>query len=293
MTIVKSKVGLYTHFHFPSVNAGRSLLIELPHGATKSKDFIYYLDRLQGSYPADLIDFFHVNTDVGSPEIAFDIARQLQGQYEVHVLQSHIPRTFIDCNRVVGEDISYKEGGVTPATASYVEDERDLRTLYEVYEQYRSYVQALYAKICGEQQGFGLMLHTYAPRSVPIQAVNQDIVNQLRAFYDTEKIFDCKLRPEIDVIYKTPENEELSNLIWRRKLVEECTKIGLEVADGTSYPLHPVTMAYSYAKVYPGQTLCVEIRRDLVVEIWEPFSEMSIAKEKSEMLAACLVRSLF
>lgn len=292
MTIIESKEGLYTHFHFPSPNAQNHLFIELPHGATKSKDFQWYQERLQGEYPENLIDFFHVNTDVGSPELALEIARQLQGKYEVHILQSHIPRTFIDCNRVVGENISYQEGGVTPATPPYVIEDDDLKFLHQAYQSYQSYTKELYAKVCGNQKGLGLMLHTYAPRSVPIKSIGQDIVEQLHHFYDSEKILDCKLRPQIDVIHKTPDDEELSNIKWTEKVAEEFRKIELDVANGTSYPLHPVTMAYHYAKAYPYQTLCMEIRRDLVVETWEPFSEMKISQEKSERLAGCLARSL-
>ena len=136
------------------------------------------------------------------------------------------------------------------------------------------------------------MLHTYAPRTVPITSVDRDIVKQLHVFYHSEKIRSCKLRPQIDVIHKTPNNEELSDLKWYESVSQEFRTIGLDVADGASYPLHPVTMAYHYAKAYPRQTLCIEIRRDLIVERWEPFSEMRISQEKAEKLAACLARSL-
>jgi len=292
---IKIEEGVYSHFCYSAPNAMKYLLIELPHGSTKSKDFLYYQERLQGKYPENLIDFFHVNTDVGSPELAFALAEKLQREdeeYEVHVMQSHIPRTFIDCNRVVGEGISYQAGGVTPATPAYVQSEQDLQLLYQAYHRYQDYTKRLYAEICGAKRGLGLMLHTYAPRTVPIQAVDWDIVHQLHDFYDTDKIKDCALRPQIDVIHKTPAAEALAALEWHQKVAEELRNIGLEVANGDSYPLHPVTMAYHYAKQYPAQTLCMEIRRDLVVTSWDPFVEMEISQEKVEKLGACLARSL-
>ena len=107
MNIIEQKEGVYTHFATTSLENPRGyLLIELPHGSTTTNDFKWYQERLQGDYPPNIIDFFYVNTDVGSPEIAFEIAQQLKDNYEVHILRSHIPRTFIDCNRVVGEGIS-------------------------------------------------------------------------------------------------------------------------------------------------------------------------------------------
>ena len=110
MNIIEQKEGVYTHFATTSLEKPRGyLLIELPHGSTTTNDFKWYQKRLQGDYPPNIIDFFYVNTDVGSPEIAFEIAQQLKDNYEIHILRSHIPRTFIDCNRVVGEGISYSK----------------------------------------------------------------------------------------------------------------------------------------------------------------------------------------
>ena len=45
--------------------------------------------------PADLIDFFHVNTDVGSPELGEAIVELLQ-HLGVVVLRRLIPRTPLD-----------------------------------------------------------------------------------------------------------------------------------------------------------------------------------------------------
>ena len=293
MNIIENKEGIYTHFCVPSSsNSKKKLLIELPHGATKTKDFLWYQQKLQSTYPKNLIDFFYVNTDVGSPEIAFHIAQKLLGTYETHILQSHIPRTFIDCNRVVGEGILYTEGGVTPATPSYVTDAQDVSFLYEQYHQYQKYVRSLYTKICEQDEGQALMLHTYAPRSVPITQVDFDIVEQLHAYYKTDKIQDCPLRPEIDIIYKTPDGENLIDATWIQNLKRIFGQNGFFVADGDSYPLHPVTTAYEHAHKNPSKTMCLEIRRDLVVQDWDPFVEMSISESKAVVIASCIADSL-
>ena len=293
MKCIEQKEGVYTHFATTSLEKPAGyLLIELPHGSTTTNDFKWYQEKLQGDYPPNIIDFFYVNTDVGSPEIAFEIAQQLKENYEVHILRSHIPRTFIDCNRVVGEGISYSEGGVTPATPSYVTNKSDIEFLYASYHAYQNYVKGLYAKICGERAGLALMLHTYAPRSVPITKVDHDIVEQLHAFYDTEKIEDCKLRPEVDIIHKTPDGEVLIDKTMIQNITEQFESAGFDVQNGASYLLHPVTTAHYHAQQNHLQTLCLEVRRDLVVSTWSPFEEMNISKEKAQRIASCIAQAI-
>ena len=290
MKIVEQKEGLYTHFCTESNSniPGRHLLIELPHGATKTEDFVWYQNRLQGHFPKNIVDFFYVNTDVGSPEIALEIAQKLSDTHEVHIIQSHIPRTFIDCNRVVGEGISYSEGGVTPATPSYVTNSHDIDFLYTAYHAYQNYTKELYAKVCGNWKGHALMLHTYALRTVPITKVDHDIVQRLHDFYDTEKILDCKLRPQIDIIHKTPNGEVLIDASLIHNITRAFEERGFGVENGASYPLHPVTTAHKHAQQHPLQTLCLEVRRDLVVSKWSPFEEMPISKQKSQMIASSI-----
>ena len=84
-----------------------SLLIEVPHGATKAAHFDATLQGLCGSYAADLREFFFVNTDVGAPECAWAIAELLAGSgRQTLILRALLPRTFADCNRVIGCDAS-------------------------------------------------------------------------------------------------------------------------------------------------------------------------------------------
>ena len=43
---------------------------------------------------------------------------------------------------------------------------------------------------------------------------------------------------------------------------------GLSAVVNDTYCLHPVTSAYEWSRRYPGRLLCMEVRRDLLVERW-------------------------
>ena len=106
---------------------GPELLIEVPHGATRRRHFEATRGRLAGEFPPDLEQFFFVNTDVGSIEVARQVARMVTNpddhpELDAHsggaigrvlILRGLVARTFIDCNRVItggasgiGKDIS-------------------------------------------------------------------------------------------------------------------------------------------------------------------------------------------
>ena len=100
-------------------DAAPEILLELPHGATKQRHYDAARRRLASELPPGLEAFFFVNTDVGSPECASEIARLLLragGPFRrALIVRCLIPRTFIDCNRVLepGRD-DYRATGVTP-----------------------------------------------------------------------------------------------------------------------------------------------------------------------------------
>src|SRR5689334_21445783 len=80
------------------------LLLEVPHGATRAEHYDALRGALAGDYPEDLRDFFFVNTDVGAPELALRTALAFVAARPgstVAVLRSLIPRTFVDCNRIL------------------------------------------------------------------------------------------------------------------------------------------------------------------------------------------------
>jgi len=272
---------------------GQRLLIEIPHGATERSHFDALASQLRGIYPAGLEKFFHVNTDVGAPELANAlVASPALNGVQVTVVRSLIPRTFIDCNRVVGSDPAlYREGKVTPATPYYVQHPADIELLHGLLARYESVVSQAYRAVCGEG-GVALMLHTYAPRSVPIQAVGNDIIQQLEFHYAPSRIENCDLRPEVDFIHQTSDGRDLVSSLALDKLGAALTEEGLNVASGVSYPLHPSTAAYHHARKYPDQTLCLEVRRDLLVQEWRPFESMEISPERVGPIARALARGV-
>jgi len=272
---------------------GRRLLIEIPHGATERSHFDALSLQLQGIYPAGLEKFFHVNTDVGAPELAHALSASpaLSG-VQVTVVRSLIPRTFIDCNRLLGADPAlYREGKVTPATPDYVQHPADIEMLHGLLARYESAVSQAYQAVCGEG-GVALMLHTYAPRSVPIQAVGNDIVQQLEFHYVPSRIENCDLRPEVDFIHQTSDGRNLVSPLALDQLGTALMEEGVNVARGVSYPLHPSTAAYHHARKFPHQTLCVEVRRDLLVQEWRPFEAMETSPERVAPIARALARGI-
>ena len=97
--------------------AGAEFLIEVPHGATREEHFDAARGRLAGEYAAELKEFFFVNTDVGAPEVAAEIARQLaEAGHAVCTLRGLLPRTFIDCNRDI--DAGLRGDEMTPPVPS-------------------------------------------------------------------------------------------------------------------------------------------------------------------------------
>lgn len=268
--------------------SGAPLLIELPHGATRTEDYRTLRSRLRGSYADDLVDFFHVNTDVGSPELADAIARQMRRP--VIVIQSRIPRTFVDCNRVIdAAPEAFREGKVTPGVPPWVRDPEDLALLRGLHAQYVDVTTRLVDEVCGAG-GAALMLHTYAPRSVDVE-VDEQIVANLRRAYAPDRRDTWPLRPEVDIIGRSLSGELLVDAGFLADLTAKYAAIGADVADGRTYPMHPSTWAYHHGARWPGRTVCVEIRRDLIADPWDPFAEMRMGAGVERMagpLAAAL-----
>lgn len=270
--------------------APADLVIELPHGATRTADYDATRARLRGSYATNLVDFFHVNTDVGSPELADAVAAALVAaspKRKVAILQSRIPRTFIDCNRVIDADpAAFREGKVTPGVPPWVTHPEDLAFLRAIHAAYVDEARAVVDTTCAAG-GRALFLHTYAPRSVDVQ-VDDDIVAALHAAYAPDKADTWPLRPEVDLIGRTLAGELRVEQALVDDLVASYAAIGVTVADGRTYPLHPSTWAYHHAERWPKSALCLEIRRDLVADPWDPFAEMHIGADKAARMAAPL-----
>lgn len=272
------------------------LVLEVPHGATRSAHFTALRARLRGTYAADLHDFFCVNTDVGAPELANAIANGFTAarpRRTAVVVRCLLPRTFVDCNRRIDRATipgASRAGEPTPGLPPWIEDPADRELLLAGYFAYREVATAAFAAACGNG-GFGMCVHTYAPRSVDVP-VDADIVASLRAAYTPERIGTWQLRPSVDLITHDPEGRELASPELASRSAEAFAAAGFDVARNGAYSLHPVTLAHEFATNHAGRTLCFEVRRDLLVPEFTPFLEMVPAPAKVERAAAPLVRAL-
>ena len=269
------------------------LVIEIPHGATRTEDFRSLERQLTSPLPENLVDFFHVNTDAGAPELGEAVARRFvaeEPKRSVAILRCRIPRTFIDCNRVIDSSAAdFKEGKVTPGLMPWITTPADIARLRSLHTQYVGAVRNA-AEAAGTN-GAILLLHTYAPRTVDVE-VDGKIVENLRRAYRPEVEPTWPLRPEIDVIGKSIDGASLAPAAVVESLVQSLQKIGLTVADGATYPLHPSTMAWEHVTRFPGRALCLEVRRDLVADPWEPFAEMKIGALNVDRIARPLASAL-
>lgn len=272
------------------------LLLEVPHGATRAADYDSLRGELVGDLPSDLRDFYFVNTDVGAPELALRVAELVVAADPTRscvVVRCLVPRTFVDCNRdidVATVPIASRPGEMTPGLHGWVRDRRDRALLLSRYFAYRTYVTDLYAEVCGNG-GRALMVHSYAPRSVDV-AVDDDVVKSLRAAYAPDRVGTWPLRASVDLIVDTPEGERLADTALTEAAQREYEAAGFDVVRNGAYALHPVSLAHVFARTHPQRTLCLELRRDLLVKEFTPFAEMHADPERIERAAEPLARAI-
>jgi predicted N-formylglutamate amidohydrolase len=281
-------------WYAPTAGSGTAnLLIEVPHGATRSADFHDLRARLTGALPDQLDHFFHVNTDIGAPECAAWIAEALAALgHGVLVLRCAVPRTFIDCNRVAaGAVAGVMIDGMTPAVASYISEPADRALLETLHFRYHELVARAYTRVCG-RGGLGMQFHSYAPRSVGIDRVDGDIVAALHRAYEPEVHATWPERPEVDLICAGADDVFLAAPGLVAAVVHNYAQIGVTATQNATYRLHPATMGYHYARTYPHQVLCIEVRRDLVADPFVPFGESPISPEKVARMSTPVLAAL-
>jgi hypothetical protein len=277
-----------------------SLLIELPHGATKEAHFLALRRRLRSALPPDLESFFFVNTDVGTPECAERVARTVTGiepdrssvaparrVESVLVLRSLIPRTFVDCNRRIDFD---RRSELTAAIPDYVVEPSDLALLRELHERYHAAAADAYREVCS-RGGTAIQLHSYAPRSVDIRSVGADIVELLRDAYAPENRERWPLRPEVDLITRTDDDEMLAPERLAAQVQRRYRERGIEAGENATYRLHAASSGHAHSHRWPGSVLCLELRRDLLADPFDPFAEMRIGEGKLATMAAPLAHA--
>ncbi|MBK9032310.1 MAG: N-formylglutamate amidohydrolase [Myxococcales bacterium] len=273
--------------------AGPDLLIEIPHGATRTADYDRYARQLTSPLPADLVDFFHVNTDAGAPELAVAIAELVVAaapRRQVAIVRCRVPRTFIDCNRQIdASPEDFRTGKVGPGLMPWITTAEDRALLRGAFDAYVATVAAAAAALAPD--GAMLMLHTYAPRTVDVE-VDLEIVPNLRRAWAADRVDTWPLRPALDVIGRTLDGVDHAPPAVVAALTAAAAELDLAVATGVTYPLHPSTQAHAHVLARPGRTLCVEVRRDLLAEPFTPFAEMRIGAAQVARLARPLATAI-
>lgn len=274
-------------------NAPPDLLVEVPHGATRTQDFTSLQEKLTSPLPDSLIDFFYVNTDAGAFELGEAAARRFvaaEPTRSVMLLRCQIPRTFIDCNRRIDASPGeFKEGKVTPGLMPWITTPEDRALLRARYDAYVGAVRDAVARM--SQNGAMLLLHSYAPRTVDVE-VDASIVANLRRAYQPEVEPTWPLRPEVDVIGRDLEGASFAPAAVVESLRASLAVLGIGMGDSATYPLHPSTLAWDHVMRKPGRALCLEVRRDLLADPFDPFVEMKIGEAKVSRLAGPLAEAL-
>jgi hypothetical protein len=273
--------------------AAPNLLIEVPHGATRLLHYESLRGLLRGSYDENLTKFFHVNTDVGAPEVAVAVARGLLArnpEMKIRILRCLVPRTFIDCNRMPkanGDGAS----NVTPQVPHYVTDPADIATVTAYHQNYVTQAGRAYAEVCGSG-GYGLILHTYAPRSVRLDRLDGDVVEQLAEAWLPKNRRKWAKRPDVDLITAPPEGESLAPAHLVEDVREHYGSINVEVGENRTYRLHPQTLGLHWSQKYAKQVLCVELNRQRLVKKWTPLEPLEVTPRRVSKMAGPLVDAM-
>jgi hypothetical protein len=271
------------------------LLIEVPHGADEAAHFHTLAAALRGPLPAGLEDFFFVNTDVGAWQLGEAVAAEVVRRdptRSVQLIRCLIPRTFIDANRKpdeTGGDL--RTGALTPGLQPYIHDAADQQLLRSLHAEYTDAVAEAFETVCGHG-GVAFIPHTYGPVSMGIDSVDDDIVTKLHWALAPERADTWPTRPEVDLIHTTADGTSLAPAGLIEDLASALQADGLDVANGHTYYLHPSTMGFAWSNRYPGQVLSLEVRRDLVVEQWTPFAEMTVREAALGPFARPIARAL-
>jgi hypothetical protein len=278
---------------FLVADSDRWLFVDVPHGATRKADYDAVFAHLKGALPDQLEHFFFVNTDIGAPEGAQYLGRTLSKQgINVIFARCLIPRTFIDPNRVVALSApgGVVKDGLTAAVPAYIKNADDLAWLGEQHARYHAEVVKTYRFICGEKKGLAVQLHSYSPRSVGIEVVDENIVEALHAAYVPEVYASWPERPVVDLISATKDGSFRTAPKLVDAVLAEYARDGIPAKENATYHLAPAAMGMVYAQQYPQQVFCVELNRGNVADPFVPFGESPISAAKIEKMASPIAR---
>ncbi len=270
------------------------LLIEVPHGADERAHYDALAARMKSALPEDLHVFFHVNTDIG----AWDYGRRVAAivterapSARVLLVRCLVPRTFVDTNREIVAEDQLGKGGLTGATPPYVVHDDDHALLGELHGAYVALIDAAYESVCGAR-GMALSPHTYGPYLLPIERIDEHIVEALRAAHAPAMLPTLKVRAEIDLLTDTKEGTRLADAALIEDVAARLSEAGFSVARNESYCLLPGSQTYRQSSRYPDRVFCLEVRRDLLVETYAPTDAMRVDPNKIERLAQPLATAV-
>ncbi|MCA9608390.1 MAG: hypothetical protein KC619_22430 [Myxococcales bacterium] len=270
------------------------LLVEVPHGADRRAHYDALRARLVGDLPDDLHEFFHANTDTGAWAYGRRVAERLVAldpHRRALVVRCLVPRTFVDTNRLADATDELASGGLTAGVPSYVRDPADRALLLSMHRAYVGLVESAYDLVCGGG-GFALLPHTYGPRSMGIARVDDDIVNALRAAWAPDAWASWPLRPEIDLITRDPDGGVFVDAPLVDEVLEAYAALGYAARDSETYTLHPSTQGARWTTRHPGQTLSLEVRRDLLVDRFHLLEELAVSPERVARVAEPLAAAI-
>jgi hypothetical protein len=277
------------------VGAVPDLLVEVPHGADERAHYDALRARMRGPLPDGLEEFFFVNTDVGAWAYGRATAERVlsaRPTSSVLLVRSLVPRTFIDCNRkadYAGGDLG--KGGLTAGVPAYVRDPSDVELLIELHEAYVRLVRRAFALVCGNG-GLALVPHTYGPRTMGIERIDERIVETLRWACEPEREKSWPLRAEVDLITRDRDGRSMCPDGFEARFLRAFAGAGLEVRANDTYKLVPGSLGYEWAAMHPGRVFCLEVRRDVLVDEWRALRPMRIAPAKADRVAKVLAEGL-
>jgi len=271
------------------------LLIEVPHGADERRHYDALRQRLHGDLPADLHLYFNLNTDIGAWQYGRATALALLAaapERSILLLRCLIPRTFVDCNRRADYQGGRPEdGALTAGIPSYIRAEPDRALLLELHDNYCSVARQAFATVCGAG-GRALVPHTYGPRTLGIDAIDDEVISKLRWACAPERHDTWPLRAEVDLLTRDAKGHCWAPEGLEARLLTDFAAAGFGVRANEAFNLHPSTLAHEWSTSYPGQVLCLEVRRDALVERWTPFEPMTVVGSKCERVAGVLAPAL-
>jgi predicted N-formylglutamate amidohydrolase len=269
------------------VGAPPRLVVEVPHGADRREHYQALRALMAGPLPADLHEFFFVNTDVGAWQVGRRVAERVVAggaAASVVVVRSLIPRTFIDCNRVEDATEDLAGSHLTGSIPAYIVDAGDRAALVERHRRYVAVVES--ALSCLPPSGFLFVPHTYGPVSLGIERIDEHIVTALRRAHEPEKLAGWPVRPDVDLITRTADGKLWAAEDVADEVAAAYRALGLEVGENASYHLHPATLGLRWATRVPGRSLSLEIRRDRLCPRWTWNAENEVDPAAADRFAA-------